>query len=829
MSERYVCVHGHFYQPPREHAWLESIEPQDSAAPFHDWNERITAECYAPNAASRIHDGAGQVARVVNNYARMSFNFGPTLLSWLETHAPATYESIREADRLSQRRFSGHGSALAQVYNHIIMPLANQRDKLTQIRWGVADFKHRFRRQPEGMWLAETAVDTPTLEALAQEGLRFTILAPGQAKRVRPLAGGPESWQDVSGGRVDPTQAYQCLLPSGRTIALFFYDGPISQGIAFEGLLKSGDVLAQRLTSGFNDQRGWAQLVHIATDGETYGHHHHHGDMALAYALDRIEVQGKARLTNYGEYLAKHPPKWTVEIQERTAWSCAHGIERWNSNCGCNTGRGWHQNWRHPLRQALDWLRDTVAPHFEEQGWKYWADPWQMRDEYIRALLDHSPGFRLALLKDHARPGVVVDEIHALQLLELQRHALLMYTSCGWFFDEVSGLETVQVIQYAGRVIQLAELALGVQLEAEFLERLAQVPSNLPEHGHARAVYEKYVRPARVTLAQVAAHYAMANLFEETTEQTNIHCYLLETDDWQQAAAHEGRLVYGRVRVTSVLTAESAEFIAAAAQEPGRSPLGGVRPMTNGTEYEKLQDDLAAAFFAPDPDLVQALLHQHFRAHEYSLRSLFRREQRRIVSQLMEPTAALIDESARQLAAQHAELLRFARGFGVMLPPPYVAAVGHLLHRDLRQIIAADEPDPVVARRLLDDAKFWGVPLDQAGLSFDLRRAVTRLVNRVAASPEDLTALRRAATGVTLAKQFGFEVDFWAAQTTFFRLVQTTYPAHAQAAPHEAGAREWLAACRALAERLGVRLPETRHDERPVREEKSHQPASVSV
>lgn len=360
LMERYLCIHCHFYQPPRENPWLEAVEIQDSAYPYHDWNERITAECYAPNSAARILDGEGHIIKIANNYSRISFNFGPTLLSWMEDNSPHTYAHILEADQEGQRLFSGHGPALAQAYNHMILPLATRRDKHTQVLWGIRDFERRFRRFPEGMWLPETAVDLETLEVLADLGIAFTILAPHQAHQVRKL--NSQRWRNVEGAKIDPTRAYVAHLPSGRSIALFFYDGPISRAVAFEHLLSNGEHFAQRLVSGFSDARRWPQLMHIATDGETYGHHHPHGDMALAYALDYIESRQLARITNYGEYLANHPPTHEVEIISNTSWSCMHGVERWRGDCGCNSGMkpGWTQHWRAPLRQALDWLRDEV-------------------------------------------------------------------------------------------------------------------------------------------------------------------------------------------------------------------------------------------------------------------------------------------------------------------------------------------------------------------------------------------------------------------------------------------------------------------------------------
>ncbi|MGH7843884.1 MAG: DUF3536 domain-containing protein, partial [Candidatus Binatia bacterium] len=423
--DRYVCIHGHFYQPPRENPWLESIELQDSAYPYHDWNERITAECYAPNAMARILNSENCILKMINNYSKISFNFGPTLLSWMEANAPDTYRAILEADKESQNRFSGHGSALAQAYNHMIMPLANRRDKISQVYWGVRDFERRFQRKPEGMWLPETAVDSETLEIMAEHRISFTILAPHQAKRVRRIGG--RAWRDISSGQIDPTMPYLLRLASGRSITIFFYDGPISRAVAFEGLLSKGENFAHRLLSAFREERDWYELVHIATDGESYGHHHRFGEMALAYALNYIESNGLARLTNYGEYLENHPPTHQVEIFEKTSWSCAHGIDRWWTNCGCNSGAhpAWSQAWRTPLRNALDWLRDTLAPLFENQAKTFLRDPWAARNDYIDFVLDRAPDSIESFLQRHASRSLpAADRITVLKLLELQRHAM---------------------------------------------------------------------------------------------------------------------------------------------------------------------------------------------------------------------------------------------------------------------------------------------------------------------------------------------------------------------------------------------------------------------
>src|SRR6202167_4455256 len=460
-GKRFVCIHGHFYQPPRENPWLETVEVQDTAAPYHDWNERICAECYAPNGAARIQNNKNQIMRIVNNYARISFNFGPTLLSWLKENAPRTYRMILDGEKCSRKNYGGHSSAMAQVYNHIIMPLANRRDRITQIRWGIADYEQNYGFPPGGMWLAERAADSVSLELMAQHGIKFTLLAPHQCKRVRVLGDGKgeadAGWTDTPGASVDTTRPYRVRFASGASIAVFFYNGPSSRAIAFEGLLNSGENFAGRLKAGLKDGIQ-PQLMHVATDGESYGHHHKHGEMALAYALSLLERDRTVRLTNYGKFLEQFPTQYECQIEEDTSWSCAHGVERWRSNCGCNGGRPFNQLWRAPLRQALDELRDAVAPLTEQEGNKMFKDVWAARDAYIDVVLDRSAESVDRFFRAH-QVHILSDaeRVRATELMEMQRHTQLMYTSCGWFFDDISGIETVQIIAYAARVLQLAE------------------------------------------------------------------------------------------------------------------------------------------------------------------------------------------------------------------------------------------------------------------------------------------------------------------------------------------------------------------------------------
>ena len=480
--ERFICVHGHFYQPPRESPWTGEIEDQPSARPYRNWNERITAECYRPLAERGV-------------YARMSFDFGPTLLQWLERKQARVYRAVLQADQESRRSFSGHGSAMAQAYNHMILPLANHRDRVTQVVWGMRDFEWRFGRRPEGMWLPETAVDLESLEILAGQGIGFTVLAPHQARRVRFPPHG--QWKEEG---IDPRRAYGLKLSSGREIKIFFYDGSISAALAFEGLATDGPGLAARLQQGFDPEPSRAQLVHAAADGETYGHHHAGGDRALEEALRRIESGGSARLTNYAEFLEKHPPIHEVEVVEKSSWSCPHGIDRWWSHCGCSSGAhpGWSQSWRTPLRDALDWLRDTAAPLYEREAGKLLKDPWAARDRSIELELDPSPEARRRFMEEQAvQPLSEESRARALSWLDLQRQLLLMYTSCGWFFDDIGGIEAVQTLCCAARAVELAEELSGVPLEPRFLELLARAKSNDPEKIDGRRIYENEARPAQ--------------------------------------------------------------------------------------------------------------------------------------------------------------------------------------------------------------------------------------------------------------------------------------------------------------------------------------------
>jgi alpha-amylase/alpha-mannosidase (GH57 family) len=774
--ERYICIHGHFYQPPRENPWLEAIEIQDLAYPYHDWNERITFECYAPNSASRNLDGDGRILDIESNYSRISFNFGPTLLSWIEKNSPETYQVILDSDRQSIEWRSGHGNAIAQVYNHIIMPLANTRDKRTQILWGIKDFEYRFNRFPEGMWLSETAVDIETLDILAELGINFTILAPNQAWRVRKIGSG--KWRDVSGSKIDPTMSYRCNLPSGRMINIFFYDGPISRAVAFEDLLKKGEDFAKRLLSGFSDQRHWPQIMHIATDGETYGHHHKFGDMALVHALNYIEANGLERLTNYGEYLEKHPPTHEVQIFENSSWSCIHGIERWRSNCGCNSGGhpGWNQEWRKPLRDALDWLRDRLSSICENMAGEYLKNPWEARDDYIDIILNRSEENIKRFFERHASKILNSDErILVFKLFEIQRHAILMYTSCGWFFDELSGVETIQVIQYAGRAIQLSEEIFNESLEGTFKTRLALAKSNVPEYENGAQIYEKFVKPAMIDLKKVGAHYAVSSLFEDYIDETTIYSYVVTKEDYQKIQAGSTKLAIGRISVFSKITEESEHISFCVLHFGGNALNGGVRSFLGHEAYQSMKDEIISTFETGAFADIVRLMDNHFGMHNYSLINLFRDQQRNILNFLISKTLEDFEDTYRNLYENNRILMSFLLDTGMPLKKAFYSVAEVTLNSDIKKALLKEVTDVDRIQNLFNDMKRWDVPLDSVDIEFIVRHKLEGLMENLYTNPSDLILLLEIQKVLELLKLLPIEINYWQTQNIYYKLAKTTY------------------------------------------------------
>ena len=634
-NDKFLTIHGHFYQPPRENPWLEAIELQDSALPFHDWNERITKECYNPNSVSKIVDNRNRILDVVNNYELMSYNFGPTLLSWLEQNAPLTYERIIKADIESIDLNNGHGNALAQVYNHIIMPLANEQDKQTQVKWGIKDFEYRFGRKPEGMWLAETAVDDDTLRVLQENGIKFTILSPYQALKIKKST--DKEWTDVSWGNIDPARSYKYNIKSapGKSIDLFFYDGAISRSVAFDELLKDGNKFIRRLKEGVSDTRDYPQLINIATDGESYGHHTKFGDMALSYVLKiRAEDEG-FKITNYAAYLDKYRSDYEVDIKQASSWSCFHGVGRWCEDCGCSTGGhpGWNQKWRKPLRDALDYLRDELVKVYEREGAKYFSrDVWEVRNNYIDVILARSESNIKKFQSKYFKPDLSDEEkVRGMKLLEIQRQSQLMYTSCGWFFSEISGIETVQIMKYAARAMQLAAYFTKDDYETKFLEILAGAKSNIPEYGTGKDIYERFVKPSVVTTKQIASLWAISSLYQDFEDEENVYCYKIKRFDYQKVQKGNSTFIVGHIEIKSRITLESVNEVFALVQFSGGDFHCAIKEFSDENDYAQMRTNLIKIFMLnPLTEIIRAL-DENFGKEYFTLKDIFIEERRKIL------------------------------------------------------------------------------------------------------------------------------------------------------------------------------------------------------
>ena len=780
---------------------------QDSAYPYHDWNDRITAECYAPNAASRLLDTDGRIIDIVNIYSKISFNFGPTVLSWLERKKPEIYESIQEADRLSMERFSGHGSALAQVYNHMIMPLASRRDKHTQTIWGIRDFEYRFGRMPEGMWLPETAVDMETLEVLVNHGVKFTILSPRQARKVRPLEGLVQ-WQDVSDERIDPTKPYACILPSGRSIAVFFYDGPTSQDISFGGLLNNGEVFARRLVSLFRSDRPWPQIAHVATDGETYGHHHRFGDMALSYALHYIESKNLARLTNYGEYLEKHPPVDAVEIYENSSWSCIHGVERWRNNCGCHSGThpGWSQQWRKPLREALDWLRDQLAEIFAAEASQYLKDPWLSRNDYIGVVLSRTLQERDALLERHRIRDLAPEEkIRVSKLLEMERNAMLMYTSCGWFFDEVSGIETSQIMQYAARAIQYAEDITGTSLDPRFSNLLRAAPSNV--FSSAAEVYERHIRPSRTDLMRVGSHYCISSVFEEYPDEISIYCYTARSAVHNRLDAGKMKLITGRAAISSDITLDSRDITFAVLHLGDHNINAGIRDFRGAEDYALLHREVSQAFEKGDIPEVVRVMDKHFNGSIYSLWHLFRDEQRKILNEILQLTYESIELSYRQVYENNYSIMSFYTSLQHKTPRPLLFAAEYIINTDLKRCLEEEEFDLEKLKRLMEETKKLALSIDRSTMEFVVSSWIRRMMERLMQEPENIDLYSLIDEALEALSPLGLTLNLWEAQNMYFSIGRDRFHAmRERALKPEDTAAEWVEVFLRLGHFLHVKI-----------------------
>ena len=744
-KEKFLTIHGHFYQPPRENPWLEAIELQDSALPFHDWNERICKECYNPNSVSRIVDNKNRILDIVNNYEYMSFNFGPTLLSWLEEYAPLTYERIIKADIESLTNHNGHGNALAQVYNHIIMPLANYHDKDTQVKWGIRDFEYRFGRKPEGMWLAETAVDDETLKVLVDNGIKFTVLSPYQALKMKKSTA--KEWQDVSWGNIDPARSYKYTLKCDPTksIDLFFYDGAISRSVAFDELLTDGNKFIKRLKEGVSEDRDYPQLINIATDGESYGHHTKFGDMALSYVL-KIKAEDEGfKITNYAEYLDKYRSDYDVDIKQASSWSCFHGVGRWKEDCGCSTGGhpGWNQKWREHLRNALDYLRDRLAEVFEQEGPNYFnKDVWDVRNAYIDVILDRTHSKIKAFQKEHFKSDLTEEEkVKGMELLEMQRQSLLMFTSCGWFFSEISGIETVQIMKYAARALQLVSGFTSENYEEKFLSVLSRAKSNIEEFGTGKDIYERFVKPSVVTSKQIACLWAVSSLYQEFEDEEDVYCYNVKRNDYKRVSKGNSNFIVGNIEIRSRVTLQKSNLVFALMQYAGGDFHCAIKEFSNNHEYQDLKVSLIKTFMvSPMTEIIRAL-DEKFGKEYFTLKDIFIEERKKILQILLKDTLTKFADTYREMYDLGKGSIYHMQNLGLEIPNEFKISAGYALSKRFNDLLENSDGfvEENIIQQIVDinyEAKKMNIEIDKSQTNNNFSKRIIVNLKRLTKSFE---------------------------------------------------------------------------------------------
>ncbi len=803
----YVVIHGHFYQPPRENPWIEEIETEPSAQPYHDWNTRITAECYLPNSCARIYDGPGRILDIVNNYEFISFNFGPTLLSWLEVHAPLTYQRIIEADRRSRARL-GHGNAIAQAYNHAILPLLTPRDRETQIIWGLEDFEHRFGRQAEAMWLPETAVNYPTMAALVEKGMKFVILSPYQAKRVRPLAGG--TWENVQAQNLDTTQAYRCFIPEmaagdpGRRnyLDVFFYNGATASELSFGDLLRDSYSFSGRLTESFNPEKKWSQILNVATDGENYGHHKKFGELALAHALTQVLPQSGFTVTNYAAFLELAPPKMMVELAlgdkgQGSSWSCAHGLGRWQEDCGCSTGgpAHWQQKWRAPLRHAFDFLNKQLAVIFEQEGARYLRDPWAARNAYIAVVLNRQPESLEKFFAQEGKPGLGREDwVSALRLLEMQRHALLMYTSCGWFFADLAGLETLQVLKYSARALQLGQNFTSEPIEPAFLDRLADAQSNIAAEGNGRQIYEQRIKPVVVDFAKIVNHWVISLLKNRERQcPARVYHFRVECLEHEIKGQASIDLAAGRLRLTSGVTLAVRNLAFFTAYLGSYLYRTQVKRELDRPEFVSLKQELFAVLESAPENLIP-LMAKRLGEDYLTVHDVFKEEKEGIFRDLLHPNH---EEAVGAISHHFVEakpLLKAMAHEGLALPRLYRAMAEISLNRRLVELLRQMEPEPerlsesAELVELIEDAALLGLKLQSGEGAQILQVLLTHHLMDLSAELSEKTA-QDMYEFLTLVRRMPISLELIEAQNFFFALMQGQFPSLAARSGRDAEAR----------------------------------------
>ncbi len=817
--KKFVCIHGHFYQPYRKNPWTGQLQLQKQTYPYGDWNEKINAQCYRANAFARILGQKGRIRDIVNNYAGMSFNFGPTLLEWIRENDPKTYEAILSGDRQSLDVFSGHGSAIAQAYNHIIMPLSHQKDKEIQVAWAIHDFEEKFKRRPEGMWLAETAVDHASLEVLADYGIKFTVLSPYQAQKIRKIKDkGP--FTDVSGGSVHTRTAYICRLPSGREISLFFYDRDLSTEVSFGDILKNGHDFTERIKNSFSKNQAQAEIIVIASDGEAYGHHKKFAEMALAYCIEDISKSSRARLTVFGQYLQMHPPEYEAVIFENTAWSCAHNLSRWSDGCACGMGQDFQQdcsdtNWRRPLREGIDLLRKGIDTLFYAQAPKYLKDK-DAADAvlfaFIRVINDrrsaHIGSFLEKYIKrdDAKEPEDMKSGL--LKLLEMQRQAMLMQSSDGWFFDDITRIEAAQILRHALMALSLAACFEEKGLYGNFLNTLQEAKSNVVKGEDGRTFFHAQALGYRYNASAIAAHFAayMLMLLQSSgslriAKQVDFYCHEITVEKSEHDTSGGYELLLARISMLSTLTLERSRFCFCCMHENGElqdnmeqgafitimvSKEQACPEEQNGTDVffetaKKIykEDDIGA--------LVQYLKEQKI-FEVFHLNSLDERLQAGLLDKIIKRKLRKALQGARQSQASINGMVRSCEGLdsftrvrdSLDMADALLAKAALLKILDKEEIDAADiermweiaaqrrEEDPGQKSELFSPGHF-------KGFVFALEKKITLFFASAAHRGFADGSLKEMVMCIRVLDKFGILIDGWQIQNILFHAKETLF------------------------------------------------------
>jgi hypothetical protein len=831
-SAKHLIIHGHFYQPPRENPWTEQIERQEGASPYHDWNDRIANECYLPNALSRRLDNWGRITKLVNNYEWISFNFGPTLISWIEENQHDVYEKILEADRASAQRLGGHGNAIAQCYNHIIMPLASRRDQETQVRWGVYDFEKRFGRTPEGIWLPETAINAVTLEILIDHGFNFIILSPHQALRVRPLADGSAgkqptgpAWKDVSIGTIPIGFPYRCFAPvrarrgsersrgasggdaaqgGARFIDIFFYDAPLSQDISFNHLLRNGDALADAIDLAY--PRSGGDLVVIATDGEIYGHHEPFADMALSYLIETAGPRHGFTMTNFGAYLADHAPLFEVELKpgpnnEGTSWSCFHGVGRWKEDCGDSTGGlpGWNQKWRAPLRAGLNTLAEALVALYERETRGFLRNPQQSRDDYIQLIEDRRPAAAESFLADHAARELSPPEAaRALGLLESQRNAQLMFTSCGWFFNDISGIETVQIMRYAARAIELAGVDNWLPLEKKLIASLRAAVSNVPGKGTGASIYNGEVKESILGRLGIVALYAIDSHIAGREESGDIYGYPVRPLEGIvrhiHSAGEEDHVRIGSLEVSSRYTLESAVYEYLLYVEDEAAFVCYVREQRNEAEYRAMVGRIAKLAESGKIHEIRPAASELFGQSRLTIRDFLAEDRQKVLRRFAAKRLEAIEERFGEIYDESKHLLILLKEANIPVPQNILLpAQTHLTRKLVREVEQWERSlNPAGLdgiKRIVTESSLFGVPIDTSSAAASFSDLILENIRRLAEEldVEDAAALEQF---VNLSDEMKIRTNYRDIQNAIYAVLETKITPLLDTAAHAAGGHE---------------------------------------